>query len=149
MQIDVMLCDHAQVTGEKLFITGGNINRFMAQPQPHGPYPITFAAAGIITVPWLETNAPHQLTFRLLDEDGNTPLLPGEEAPRPEGIGGQLEFNVGRSPQAAEGEDQIVPFAFAVHGLPLPNIGRYTLVFALDGSEVRRLPFSLVYATRD
>jgi len=144
MELDAMLCDHGQVAGDKLFITGANIDRFQIAAGTAAPYVINFAAAGLVRVPWTATNTEHALTFQLLTEDGqDPPLLAGVDA-GPQRIGGEMKFNVGRPPQMASGDDQMVPFAFNFQGLPLMTAGRYVLTFSLDGSEERRLTFTVV-----
>lgn len=143
MDIDVLLCDHAQVAGSKLFISGANIDRMQVPLGSVPPYMVSFAAAGIVRVPWTATNKEHKLSFRLITEDGQTPQLPDGADPGPEGIGGDFRFNVGRPPQLASGDEQMVPFAFAFDGLPLMEVGRYVVAFALDGTDVRRLTFTV------
>ncbi len=54
-----------------------------------------------------------------------------------------MRFNVGRPPQIASGDEQMVPFAFNFGGLPLMQLGRYVITFSLDGTEARRLTFTL------
>ena len=143
MELDVMLCDHAQVAGGKLFITGANIDRMQIPAGTPAPYVINFAAAGLVRVPWTATNTEHALTFKLVTEDGQNPQLPAAAESGPQGIGGEMKFNVGRPPQLASGDDQKVPFAFNFQGLPLMTAGRYVLAFSLDGNEERRLTFTV------
>lgn len=143
MDLDVMLCDHAQVAGNKLFISGANIDRMGVPAGTPPPYVVNFAAAGIIRVPWQATNAEHMLSFRLLTEDGESPQLPEGVAVGPGGIAMEMRFNVGRPPQLTTGEEQMVPFAFNLQGLPLATPGRFVLAFSLDGTPVRNLPLTL------
>lgn len=142
MEIDALLCDHAQVAG-KLFISGANIDVFNIPVNAPGPYLITFAVAGVVHVPWTSTNQEHRLRFAVVDADGRTPALaPGAPVP-PEGIGGEIVFNVGRPPGLPDGEEQLVPFAFQFVALPLANLGRYSIRLLIDGNEARRVPFRL------
>lgn len=144
MDLDIMLCDHAQVAGEKLFIAGANIDRMSFPPGSQPPYVANFAAAGIVRVPWTATNSEHVLSFKLLTEDGHDPVMaPGVEL-GPNGLGGEMRFNVGRPPHLASGEEQMVPFAFNFQGLPLGAPGHHVLSFSLDGTEMRRLHFSVI-----
>lgn len=143
MYLDVMLCDFAQVAGEKLFISGANIDRIVLPAGTPPPYVIGFSAAGLVHVPWTATNEEHVLTFTLLTEDGDVPALPPEAGVPEDGIGGQMGFTVGRPPQLSGGEEQSIPFAFNFAGLPLMNAGRYSLVLSLDGVEARRVPFTV------
>jgi hypothetical protein len=143
MDLDVMLCDHAQVAGDKLFISGANIDRMQLPAGSQPPYIVNFAAAGLIRVPWTATNNEHGLAFNLVTEDGQVPTLAEGIEPGPGGIGGEMRFNVGRPPQLTSGEEQMVPFAFNFQGLPLGAAGRYVVQFSIDGTESRRLPFSV------
>ncbi len=148
MYLDVMLCDFAQVAGEKLFISGANIDRILLPAGTAPPYVVAFSAAGLVHVPWNDTNVEHVLTFTLLTEDGEVPELPPGAGVPDEGIGGQMGFTVGRPPQLTGGEEQSIPFAFSFQGLPLMRPGRYSLVLSLDGREVRRVPFALQVETQ-
>ncbi|MHB8186051.1 MAG: DUF6941 family protein [Dermatophilaceae bacterium] len=147
MELDVMLCDHAQVVGNKLFISGANIDRMGVPAGTPPPYVLNFATAGIVRVPWEATNAEHTLNFRLLTQDGQPPQLAEGIAIGPEGIAMEMRFNVGRPPQLASGDEQMVPFAFNLQGLPLGAPGRFVLAFSLDGTAVRNLTFTLAVET--
>ena len=63
----VILCDAAQVQGEKLFILGGGWSQIWAKqfPAQH-----QMAVAAGILIPWLETNAKHQFHLQVRSEDG-------------------------------------------------------------------------------
>jgi len=144
MELDVMLCDHAQVAGNKLFISGANIDRMALPPGTQPPYVVNFAAAGIVRIPWTATNVEHVLGFQFVTEDGQTPQLAVGAEVGPDGIAGEMRFNVGRPPQLASGQQQMVPFAFNFQGLPLAAPGRFVITFSLDGTEARRLSWTVV-----
>lgn len=142
MDIDVLLCDHAQVAGDKLFISGGNIDRMTFPAGTPAPYVAHFAVAGVVHVPWTATNAEHALDVEIVTQDGQAPLL--GEGERPEGpVGGGFVFNVGRPPHLLDGENQMVPFAFGFAGLPLAQPGRYVVRLSLDGAPMREMPFTI------
>lgn len=143
MDLDAMLCDHAEVAGGKLFISGAAIDRMDLPAQMPPPFVANFAVAGLVRVPWTATNSEHALKFQFLTEDGENPPLPEGAETGPEGIGGEMRFNVGRPPHATSGQEQLVPFAFNFQGLPLMTVGRYVVVLSLDGTEVRRLVFAV------
>jgi len=143
MELDVLLCDYAQVAGEKLFVSGANIDRIRFEAGTGGPYVINASVAGLVHVPWMSTNAEHVLTIKLVTEDGKTPELPSGMEVSDQGIGGEIRFNVGRPPQLTGGEEQNVPFAFNFQNLPLMQSGRFSVVFSLDGAEARRVPFTV------
>jgi hypothetical protein len=143
VEIDAMLCDHGQVAGGKLFVSGGGIDTMHVPPHSRPPYVANFAVAGLVRVPWTATNENHTLTFKFVTEDGGHAPLPPEADPGSNGVSGEMRFNVGRPPQLASGQEQVVPFAFNFEGLPLMEAGRFLLVLELDGSEARRLNFTV------
>jgi len=143
MELDVMLCDHAQVAEGKLFVNGAGIDRMDVPAELPTPFVANFAVAGLVRVPWTATNAEHALKFEFVTEDGQVPALPDGADPGRNGIGGEMRFNMGRPPQATSGQEQLMPFAFNFQGLPLMATGRYVVMLALDGTEVRRLSFTV------
>jgi len=143
MDLDAMLCDHAEVAGGKLFISGAAIDRMDVPPGAPPPFLANFAVAGLVSVPWTATNSEHGLQFRFVTEDGRDPALPEGAGVPPNGIGGEMRFNVGRPAIATAGQEQLVPFAFNFQGLPLMQTGRYVVALSLDGTEVRRLGFAV------
>lgn len=140
MEIDALLCDHAQVAG-KLFISGANIDSFAFAPNDPGPYWLNFAVAGVVHVAWTATNTEHRLQFLIVDGDGNTPRLGGGAQVAPTGIGGEFHFNVGRPPGLPSGDEQLVPFAFAFMALPLADAGSYNVRLLIDGTDVKSIHF--------
>ena len=138
--LDAILCDHAEAAGGKLFINGGGITGSIVQPEP--PHAVTLALGIVIQVPYTDTNMPHTLTIRLIDEDGH-PVAPWapDGAVAVQHIQAALPFNVGRPPQLPHGDSQPVALGMNFVGLPLPNIGQYTFVLEVDSAELRRLPF--------
>jgi hypothetical protein len=141
--IDVMLCEHAEVADNKLFINGAGINLFWVGTAP--PHVITFSLAAVVHVPYTATNQQHTLVATLVTQDGEQvhPALPaGMDSPGP--IRVEAAFNVGRPPLLLVGESQPMPLAFTLQGLPLSELGSFSVVLEIDGQEVRRLPFRLV-----
>lgn len=143
MGLDVMLCDHGEVAGGKLFISGAAIDRMDLPPDLPPPFVANFAVAGLVRVPWTATNSEHVLRFEFVTEDGRIPAMPVGAEPGEGGIAGEMRFNVGRPPHATNGQEQLVPFAFNFQGLPLMATGRYVVVLSLDGTEMRRLGFGV------
>lgn len=142
MELDVMLCDHAEVAGGKLFVSGAAIDRMNVPAGGVPPFVANFAVAGLVRVPWTATNANHVLNFRFETEDGGTPALP-PGAGAENGIGGEMRFNIGRPPIATSGQEQLVPFAFNFQSLPLMAAGGYVVILGLDGTDLRRLGFTV------
>lgn len=132
MQIDAVLCDHAQVSGGKLFVSGGGIDRMYVGEV--APFVVNFAVAGTVTVPPAEAHTNHVLLLRLETGDGRSAPLSGDAAGRE--VGGELGL-VGSDLEASH--DQVIAFAFTFQGVPLAEVGEYALVCTLDGTEVRRI----------
>lgn len=140
MHIDLVLCDHAQVSGDKLFISGGGIDR-MYVGTGNAPYVVNFAVAGTVTVPPTEAAGNHKLTLRLETESGQPAPLVG--VPDGSAVAGEL----GLMGSAAEViEDQTIAFAFNFQGVPLASPGGYVMVASLDDQEVRWLTFRVEHA---
>lgn len=144
MELNAFICDHAQVAGGKLFISGAAINIFGVRAGEPPPYVTSFSLAGAVQVPWTATNQEHRLTFRVVTEDERVPRLAGDAELPAEGIGGEMLFNIGRPPGLPGGEEQLVPFAFQLGGVPFMEAGRYVVVFSLDRSDATRLPFRIM-----
>ena len=140
MEVNALLCDHAQVSG-KLFVSGAGIDAFTMQAGDPGPYVLDFSVAGVVHVPWTATNAEHRLQLLITDEDGRTPELGNGAEVAEQGLGGEIVFNVGRPAGMPSGDEQLVPFAFPFRALPLARLGQYGLSLVLDGEPVRRLAF--------
>ena len=138
MEINALLCDHAEAAEGKLFINGGAVNLLYVQPQP--PHVISIFVAAVVHVPYTATNQPHTVTVRLVDEDENavSPWVP-DGAPAPGSVEMITSFNVGRPAILPPGESQTVPLAFGLQGLPLSRLGSYTFVIEIDGSAEKRL----------
>lgn len=67
-------------------------------------------------------------------------MLPGPQGP----LRGQV--NVGRPPNLAPGEDQILPVAIGLNGTKIAQAGQYAVVFRIDGEERGRAPFKVQQA---
>ena len=130
MDLDVILCNHAEAAGEQAsYLTpGGGVNMSFVAPTP--PHVISVGLGIVIHVPWQLTNQPHVLTVTLRDADANpvTPWHP-EGAPDPGPIQLKAPFNVGRPPFIPAGDEQT--FALAMNFLkPAPARDRDLLVRA-------------------
>jgi len=145
VEIDALMCDHAQVAAGKLFISGGSIDVVTFPVGHESPFALTFAIAGVVRVPWTATDSDHSLQFMLLDSDGRAPALMGVDTPE-QGIGGEMTFNVGRPPGLPAGDEQQVPFAFQFVGLPLARPGQYAIAIGLDGEASRSISFRVAVA---
>jgi hypothetical protein len=138
MEINALLCDHAESAEGKLFINGGGINMIYVQPQP--PFVISVFVAVVVHVPYTATNVEHTVAVRLLDEDSNrvSPWAPDGVPPQPP-VETITSFNVGRPPGLAPGETQTLPLAFGLQGLPLTKLGTYVFAIEVDGDVEKQL----------
>lgn len=149
MDVIAMLCDHAQVEGGKLFVSGAGIS-LVGAPPVGPPYPVSVALAALVTIPWTATNQQHTLTIELVSEVGGgsservaiaSGLPPGAD-PADEGKI-VAQFTAGRSPIMHAGDDSLMPIAVPLHGLPLPRPGDYFFQFAVNGTPAARVSFRL------
>lgn len=143
MQIDAILCNHAEAVNNLLYIAGGGIEQAMIAPGNAPPYTVTVGIGIMITVPWGQTNQQHTVEIELLGEDGESVQLPnGPDSTGP--VQMLLTFNVGRGPLLTVGDDQHVCLAANIPVLPMPAFGKYEFVVRLDGHDERRLPIRVV-----
>ncbi len=140
------LCDFAEVSGNKLFITGAGIN-LIGTPTTEAPHPVNLTLAMMVRIPWNATNRQHKLRVELISDssDGSKPV-PINIAPPPIGEeedAGKIvaAFNAGRSPNMVVGEETLMPLALPLFGLPLPNIGSYFFEIGIDGTAMDRISF--------
>jgi hypothetical protein len=126
MKATVLLADWAQAVNGKLYIQGGGWTRTSLD---NGL--LNCALAIRILVGWDETNIQHQVTIRLVDQDGNmvNPPIPNG---RP--IEVQSAFEVGRPPGSAAGQEIDAALAMGFLGIPMAK-GRYRFTLEIDGEE--------------
>lgn len=148
MKADIMLCDFAQVHQGKLFVSGAGIN-LLGTPSPAPPHPINVCVAGLISVPWTQTNQMHHLVVAVDDADNNRVQLatPAPGAVVAEGEEGAFtaDFNVGRAPIMLAGEETLLPFVFPIAG-EFPNLGSHVVIVSVDGTELARASFRILAA---
>lgn len=131
----MMLCDHAQVAGGKLFISGGGWSVTTTPTQ-------NSAVALLIRVPWGEANRKIKFALQLFDTDGAPVTQPGPSG-APVAVAAEGELEVGRPPGLAEGTSLDVPFALNIPPLLLQPNQRFVWVLKLgeESHEDWRLPF--------
>lgn len=149
MDAKVLLCDFAEVSGGKLFITGAGIS-LVASSSLQPPYPINICLAVLVQIPWHETDAEHLLTIELVSEaDGGqrrvmlSDQLPEQANPADRGMIA-LVFSAMRLPTMVDGDESIMPMSIPLFGLPLPEYGPYFFSVRIDGREMDRASFRLV-----
>ena len=132
MEIDyLLLAEHTEVTGNKLYLMGGGWDTMGAAEVPA---PVRLAIASGIRIGWEETNAPIPVLITIEDDDAGEVLRL------------QAEVNMGRPPGLPAGSSQLSQAAVTVQ-VSLPRFGGYRVnIIAGSGEgEVRRgLPFRLV-----
>jgi hypothetical protein len=143
MDVDAMLCNHAEAVNNQLYISGGGIEIGFVPPGAAPPYVVNVGIGILLTVPWGGTNQQHQLEVELLTEDGQpVQIQTGPETH--ENLKVQMAFNVGRPAGVTVGDDQHVCLAANLPGLPLPAFSKYEFVIRIDGHDERRLAYRLV-----
>lgn len=149
MDAKVLLCDFAEVSGGKLFITGAGIS-LIASSSTQSPYPINLCLAVLVQIPWNETDADHLLTIELVSEaDGSqrrlmlSDQLPEQADPADRGMIAVV-FTARRLPTMVDGEESMMPMSIPLFGLPLPDYGQYFFSVRIDGREMDRASFRLV-----
>lgn len=120
MKLIMLLADAVQAAEGKLYVLGGGWSII-------GPDPCPTAIAIKIEVPWDETNKPHQIELRLLDEDGQPVAFNG----RPMVL--ESRFEVGRPPGMKPGTPIDVPLAVNFGPLPFTPDRRYLWRCFIDG----------------
>jgi hypothetical protein len=147
MEINAFLADAAEAINGKIYALGigWNIVQTMQFPTVHPRMSIGIT----IHVPYTATNQNHKLIVRLEDEDGHPiplgdqPSATPDDPPQPvTELGG--EFNVGRPPLLPPGDEQVVSLTMTINGLKFERPGLFTWTFAIDGTEMRRLPMRII-----
>src|ERR1700676_1303251 len=67
-----MLCDFAEVSGGKLFVTGAGIT-LVGSPASEAPHPVGLALAMLVRIPWGATNQQHRMTIELISDTEQGP----------------------------------------------------------------------------
>jgi len=131
----MLLCDYAEELGGKLYVMGGGWSRISLNQ------PISMALAIKLSVPWNETNRPHDVVVRLVNADHDTMK---NEAGQDIGIVGKVEL--GRPPGVRPGSDLDAPLALRFQGLPL-EAGTYVWELLVDGNILESTPFEVIPAS--
>ncbi len=149
MDAKVLLCDFAEVSGGKLFITGAGIS-LVASTSVQPPYPVNVCLAILVQIPWNETDAEHLMTIELVSEtDGSqrrvllSDQLPDRADPADRGMIAII-FNAVRLPTMIDGDESVMPISIPLFGLPLPAYGPYFFSVRINGREMDRASFRLV-----
>jgi hypothetical protein len=125
----LMLADHSESLGGKLYAMGGGWNALRLPSLPHD---WGFSIAFAIDVPWDETNRRHELTLHIEDPDGQVLGDP---------FG--MEFEAGRPPGTPAGQDQRVLLSLATRQT-FETAGPHATVVKVADREVGRARFYIV-----
>ncbi len=136
IQIDYfILADAVAAVGGKHYIHGGGWDTLST-----GGFPTvhpTMAVAVRLRVPWSDTNRETAIGLDLLNPKG-TSILPNPPGPL------QGNISVGRQPNLAPGEAQVLLLSFPLNNLRFDTPGNYVVTLQLGGREVTRAPFRVV-----
>ncbi len=149
MDAKVLLCDFAEVSGGKLFITGAGISLIASSSQV-SPYRVNICLSVLVSIPWNETDEQHRLTIELISEASGSAqrVILSEQLPEGSDAADQglivAVFSAARSPIMVPGDESSMPMAVPLFGLPLPEHGPYFFSVRIDGREMDRASFRLV-----
>lgn len=122
MQAFLLLCDAAEVVGDRAFVLGGG----WTGRNPRMP---NMAVVVLIDVPWDMANRKHEMELSLQDEDGNT--VGAGDPPRDVRMKGS--FEVGRPAGHPAGMPLRFMQAINFHRLPLQPSSRYRWELRVNG----------------
>lgn len=134
------LADHAATPPDgKFYVSGGGIHN-MGMPTP-GPIAAPLFLMIRLAIPYHDTNQPHHLRLRLLDEDrqpvGQDPLVNFEN------------LEVGRAPGTRPGDENSINVVIGLTGYPIERTIsrelRCLLHLEFDGQELDTLPLKLIH----
>jgi len=149
MDAKVVLCDFAEVSGGKLFISGAGL-ALLAAGTPAAPYRVnvTLAILGLINP--ADTDLQHKMTIELahVGTSMETRVMLTDELPE----GGDAAdrgmivayFVAPRSPEMLPSDEWSMPMAIPLFGLGLPELGSYYFSVRIDGREMDRSNFRVM-----
>jgi hypothetical protein len=133
IEFDAFLADSVASVQGKLYALGAGWNRIAV-----ALFPARHDRVGIgllVRIPAGSAVEARRFELRLLGPSGeDLSLGAGPEGPVNR-IGG--EFTAGGA------DEQIVPIALNLNGLPLPTPGDYRVVISMQGQDVKTLPFTV------
>ena len=125
----LILCDAAQVVGNKLYLLGGGWDRLIVRKG--FPVQQQIGLAISVSVPWNNTNERHSFEIEIATEDG---MRVGTA---------DGSFEVGRPVGVSPGQGQRIQVA-ANATLKLDAAGMYVIIARVNGEESRRVNFTVV-----
>ena len=131
MDAKVLLCDFAEVSGGKLFVSGAGLALVSsATPTPPFRVNITLAVLGLINIG--DTDLQHKMTIELVNvgANGETRVMLSEDLPDVDTADKGMiiaYFVAPRSPQMLPADEWSMPMAIPLFGLGLPVLGALLL----------------------
>lgn len=148
MDAKVLLCDFAEVSGGKLFVSGAGL-ALLASATPTSPYRVnvTLAVLGLINIG--DTDLQHKMTIELVHVGANheTRVMLSEDLPEVDSADKGMivaYFVAPRSPQMLPGDEWGMPMAIPLFGLGLAELGSYYFSVRIDGREMDRTSFRVM-----
>jgi hypothetical protein len=149
MDAKLLLCDFAEVSGGKLFVSGAGL-ALLASATPTQPYRVNISLAILGLIGIGDTDVQHKMTIELVHvtarNEVRVPLadeLPDGNDPADRGMF-IAYFVAPRSPQMLSGDEWSMPMAIPMFGLGLPDLGSYYFSVRVDGREMDRASFRLM-----
>jgi len=134
--VDAFLADAVTVVEGKLYALGAGWNRIVVRSLPARHDRI---GIGLLLHLDASSSGPHRFAIRL-ETPGGASLQLGSG---PEGPVSAIEGGF-----TAGGDDVTMPFAMQLDGLPLESAGRYAVHVAIDGEDLKVLPFHVTLHTQ-
>jgi hypothetical protein len=148
MDAKVLLCDFAEVSGGKLFVSGAGLALISSgTPAPPFRVNITLAVLGLINIG--DTDLQHKMTIELVNvgTNGETRVMLSEDLPDVDTADKGMiiaYFVAPRSPQMLPADEWSMPMAIPLFGLGLPVLGPYYFSVRIDGREMDRTSFRVM-----
>lgn len=149
MDAKVILCDFAEVSGGKLFVSGAGL-ALLASATPTPPFRVNVTLAILGLIRPVDTDVMHKMTLELVQVGANneTRVALSDELPEGSDPADQgmfiAYFQAPRSPQMLESDEWSMPMAIPMFGLGLPVLGPYYFSVRVDGREMDRASFRLL-----
>jgi hypothetical protein len=135
VRANLLLCDTAQVVGQKLYILGGGWSYIWIREEGR---PVAFALAIDLALPWDHANRQVKIVAHILTEDREEVVPEGASGPvRAEGT-----VVAGRSPVARPGTDLHVPLVIPFPPMVLKPSG-YVCELMADGDPIASATFQV------
>lgn len=137
LKVSMMLADHADAVGGKLYISGGGWSVC-------GPAPTPGAIAMDVKVPWDERDHEFELIIELLDADGQPVLVPTPLGVQPLRVESRLQLDGSFDPAVKPGTPLDAPFAINYPPVALAPGSRFEWRLSVNGhmDEDWTLPFT-------